>query len=161
MPRAEIELLAPARDADIGIEAINHGADAVYIGGPAFGAREKAGNSIADIERLVRHAHRWHARIFVTHNTILRDDELETGRRLACDPYRAGVDALLEGRPELKPSARGRTRPRADDDGHVGRAAIHHAHEPAHSATRAEAALREGAAGLAGSLFEARPTARA
>jgi putative protease len=57
-PRAELELLAPARDADIGIEAINHGADAVYIGGPAFGARDKAGNSLAEIERLVRHAHR-------------------------------------------------------------------------------------------------------
>ena len=95
MPRPEIELLAPARDADIGIEAINHGADAVYIGGPAFGAREKAGNTIADIERLVRHAHRYHARIFVTHNTILRDDELEAGRRLAWDLYHAGVDALI------------------------------------------------------------------
>jgi hypothetical protein len=54
MPRPELELLAPARDADIGIEAINHGADAVYIGGPSFGARDKAGNEIADIERLVQ-----------------------------------------------------------------------------------------------------------
>jgi 23S rRNA 5-hydroxycytidine C2501 synthase len=95
MPRPELELLAPARDADIGIEAINHGADAVYIGGPAFGAREKAGNSIRDIARLVQHAHRFHARIFVTHNTILRDDELEGARRLAWDLYDAGVDALI------------------------------------------------------------------
>ena len=90
-----IELLAPARDADIGIEAVNHGADAVYIGGPAFGARDKAPNSIADIERLVRHAHRYHARIYVTLNTILRDDELETARRQAWDLYDAGVDALI------------------------------------------------------------------
>ncbi len=95
MPRAEMELLAPARDAEIGIEAINHGADAVYIGGPAFGAREKAGNPVAEIERLVKHAHRFHARIFVTHNTILRDDELEDGRRLAWQLYEAGVDALI------------------------------------------------------------------
>jgi len=95
MPRPELELLAPARDADIGIEAINHGADAVYIGGPSFGAREKAGNSVADIARLVQHAHRFHAHVFVTHNTILRDDELEDGRRLAWDLYHAGVDALI------------------------------------------------------------------
>ncbi|MEN9630507.1 MAG: hypothetical protein RJA10_3735 [Pseudomonadota bacterium] len=95
MPRPDLELLAPARDADIGIEAINHGADAVYIGGPAFGAREKAGNSIADIARLVQHAHRYHARIFVTHNTILRDDELEGARRLAWDLHEVGVDALI------------------------------------------------------------------
>jgi 23S rRNA 5-hydroxycytidine C2501 synthase len=90
-----IELLAPARDADIGIEAVNHGADAVYIGGPAFGARDKAPNSIADLERLVKHAHRFHARIYVTLNTILRDDELETARRQAWDLHRIGVDALI------------------------------------------------------------------
>ncbi|MCU0926700.1 MAG: U32 family peptidase, partial [Hydrogenophaga sp.] len=95
MPRAELELLAPARDADIGIEAINHGADAVYIGGPAFGAREKAGNDLACLERLVKHAHRHHARIFVTHNTILRDDELPAARQLAWDLWNIGVDALI------------------------------------------------------------------
>ncbi len=95
MPRADLELLAPARDADIGIEAVNHGADAVYIGGPAFGAREKAGNELADIERLVRHAHRYGARIFVTHNTILRDDELPAARQLAWDLWNIGVDALI------------------------------------------------------------------
>ncbi|HPP99100.1 MAG TPA: hypothetical protein PK853_13710, partial [Ottowia sp.] len=55
----QIELLAPARDADIGIEAVHHGADAVYIGGPGFGARAGAGNAVADIERLARHAHRF------------------------------------------------------------------------------------------------------
>ena len=90
-----IELLAPARDADIGIEAINHGADAVYIGGPAFGARDKAPNELADIERLVRYAHRYHARIYITLNTILRDDELEVARRQAWDLYNVGVDALI------------------------------------------------------------------
>ncbi|HNO43736.1 MAG TPA: peptidase U32 family protein, partial [Ottowia sp.] len=91
----QIELLAPARDADIGIEAIQHGADAVYIGGPAFGARAGAGNPVADIERLARHAHRFDARIFVTLNTILRDDELEPARRLAWQLYDAGADALI------------------------------------------------------------------
>jgi 23S rRNA 5-hydroxycytidine C2501 synthase len=91
----QLELLAPARDADIGIEAINHGADAVYIGGPAFGARASAGNSVQDIERLARHAHRFGARIFVTHNTILRDDELDDARRMAWDVYHAGADVLI------------------------------------------------------------------
>ena len=95
MPRPELELLAPARDADIGIAAIDHGADAVYIGGPAFGARASAGNSVADIERLCRHAHRYGARIFVTLNTILRDDELEDARRMAWDVHAAGADALI------------------------------------------------------------------
>jgi putative protease len=95
MPRAELELLAPARDADIGIEAVNHGADAVYIGGPGFGARDKASNTLADIERLARHAHRYHARIFVTLNTILRDDELEPARALAGQLHAAGADALI------------------------------------------------------------------
>ncbi|MFT3953515.1 MAG: U32 family peptidase [Piscinibacter sp.] len=95
MPRPDLELLAPARDADIGIEAVNHGADAVYIGGPAFGARDKAGNSMADLERLATHAHRYGARIFLTLNTILRDDELEGARRLAWDAWNAGIDALI------------------------------------------------------------------
>jgi collagenase-like PrtC family protease len=91
----QLELLAPARDADIGIEAINHGADAVYIGGPGFGARVSASNPVQEIERLARHAHRFGARIFVTHNTILRDDELEPARRMAWDVYHAGADVLI------------------------------------------------------------------
>jgi 23S rRNA 5-hydroxycytidine C2501 synthase len=91
----QLELLAPARDADIGIEAVNHGADAVYIGGPSFGARTSADNSVQDIARLVRHAHRFNSRIFVTMNTILRDDELEPARKLAWQLYDAGVDALI------------------------------------------------------------------
>ncbi len=95
LPDFQLELLAPARDADIGIEAINHGADAVYIGGPSFGARSSADNSVQDIGRLVRHAHRFNGRIFVTLNTILRDDELEGARTLAWQLYDAGVDALI------------------------------------------------------------------
>ena len=91
----QLELLSPARTADIGIEAIQHGADAVYIGGPSFGARSTADNSVQDIARLVQHAHRFHSRIFVTLNTILRDDELESARKLAWQLYDAGVDALI------------------------------------------------------------------
>ena len=91
----QIELLSPARDADIGIEAVNHGADAVYIGGPAFGARAGAGNDIRDLERLIAHAHRFNTRIFITLNTILRDDELEAARRMAWQVYEAGADALI------------------------------------------------------------------
>ena len=91
----QLELLAPARNLDIGIEAINHGADAVYIGGPSFGARSTADNSVQDIAQLVQHAHRFHSRIFVTLNTILRDDELEGARKLAWQLYDAGADALI------------------------------------------------------------------
>ncbi|MFN3544950.1 MAG: peptidase U32 family protein [Thiobacillus sp.] len=91
----QLELLAPARDADIGIEAVNHGADAVYIGGPSFGARAAAANDIADIARLVAHAHRFNARVFVTLNTILADDELEPARQQIHRLYDAGVDALI------------------------------------------------------------------
>lgn len=94
-PSQALELLAPAKTAAIGRDAIQHGADAVYIGGPAFGARDKAGNSISDIAELVAYAHRFHARIYVTLNTILHDAELESARKLACDCYDAGVDALI------------------------------------------------------------------
>lgn len=93
--RNVLELLAPAKTADIGIAAIDHGADAVYVGGPSFGARSAAENSVQDIARLVAHAHRYHARIFVALNTILRDEELEQARTLAWQFYDAGVDALI------------------------------------------------------------------
>ena len=73
----QLELLAPARDYQIGIAAIDCGADAVYIAGPQFGARQAAGNEIDDIRRLCEYAHRFGVRIFVTLNTILYDDELE------------------------------------------------------------------------------------
>jgi collagenase-like PrtC family protease len=90
-----LELLAPARDVEIGLEAVNHGADAVYIGGPSFGARASADNSLGDIARLVRHAHRFNSRIFVTMNTILRDEEFEPARKLIWQLHDAGVDALI------------------------------------------------------------------
>jgi len=95
LPRRRLELLAPARTAEIGREAIAHGADAVYIGGPAHGARAAASNSLADIARLVEYAHRFHARIYVAVNTILRDDELQDARQLAYQCWDAGVDALI------------------------------------------------------------------
>jgi len=94
-PRQTLELLAPAKNADFGIEAIKHGADAVYIGGPAFGARYGAGNDIDDIRRLCDFAHRFRARVFVALNTILHDSELEDSRQLAWQLYEAGVDALI------------------------------------------------------------------
>lgn len=91
----QLELLSPAKTTDIGREAILHGADAVYIGGPGFGARHNAGNSVSEIAQLVEFAHRYHARIFVTLNTILHDDELEPARQLIHQFYDAGVDALI------------------------------------------------------------------
>jgi putative protease len=91
----QIELLAPARDADIGIAAIHHGADAVYIGAPAFGARASASNTLQDIERLCKEAHRFNSKIFITLNTILRDDELEAAQKMAWDVYHAGADVLI------------------------------------------------------------------
>ena len=91
----QLELLAPARDADIGIAAIHHGADAVYIGAPAFGARASASNTLHDIERLCQEAHRFNSKIFITLNTILRDDELEAAQKMAWDVYRAGADVLI------------------------------------------------------------------
>ncbi|GAB1055567.1 MAG: U32 family peptidase [Shewanella algae] len=91
----KLELMAPAKNADFGIEAIRHGADAVYIGGPAFGARHTAGNSVEDIVRLCEFAHRYHAQVFVTFNTILLDDELEEARRLIWAVYEAGADAII------------------------------------------------------------------
>ena len=90
-----IELLAPARNLECGMEAINHGADAVYIGAPRFGARAAAGNSLEDIAALVRYAHLYNARIYVTVNTILKDDELQDTEAMIWDLYRAGVDALI------------------------------------------------------------------
>ncbi|MBP5709100.1 MAG: U32 family peptidase, partial [Bacteroidales bacterium] len=90
-----IELLSPAKDVECGIEAINVGADAVYIGGPQFGARENAGNSIADIERLVSYAHLYSSKIYVTLNTILFENELEKARKMAWDLYNVGVDAFI------------------------------------------------------------------
>lgn len=91
----KIELLSPAKNLEVGIAAINHGADAVYIGGPSFGAREKVGNSIEDIETLCRHSALFDAKVYVTMNTLLFDNELEDARKLAYDCWNAGVDALI------------------------------------------------------------------
>lgn len=93
--KRRIELLSPARTADCGIEAVRHGADAVYIGGPAFGARAAAGNSIEDIARLCDFAHTFDARVYVTLNTILTDSELLQAEQLIGKLYRAGCDALI------------------------------------------------------------------
>ena len=95
MRNPKIELLSPAKNIDVGMAAINHGADAVYIGPSQFGARVAAGNSVEDIAKLVEYAHRYYARVYVTLNTILRDDELEQARRLVNDLYNIGVDALI------------------------------------------------------------------
>lgn len=91
----KIELLAPAKNLECGLEAINNGADAVYIGADRFGARAAAGNSIKDIEELCNYAHQYNARIFVTINTILTDKELEEAQSLICQLYDVGVDALI------------------------------------------------------------------
>lgn len=90
-----IELLSPARDAQTGIEAILHGADAVYIGGPAYGARAAVGNSIDDIKRLCTTAHIYGAKVYVTMNTILMDSELPLAEQMAHSLWEAGVDALI------------------------------------------------------------------
>ena len=95
LPLHHLELLSPARDAVIAKEAILHGADAVYIGGPSFGARHNASNSLSDIAGLVEFAQLFHAKVFVTINTILHDDELEPARQLLWQLYEIGVDAVI------------------------------------------------------------------
>ena len=91
----KIELLAPAKNLECGIAAIDHGADAVYIGAPRFGARAAAGNSLDDIAELVKYAHLYNVRIYVTLNTILKDEELKDTEKMIWDLYRIGVDALI------------------------------------------------------------------
>ena len=91
----KIELLAPAKNLECGIEAVNHGADAVYIGAPKFGARAAAVNSLEDIAALMEHAHLYNARIYVTVNTILKEEELKETERMIWELYRIGVDALI------------------------------------------------------------------
>ena len=90
-----IELLSPAKNLECGLAAVDHGADAVYIGAPRFGARAAAGNSPEDIARLVEYAHVYGVRIYITVNTILKDEELAETERLVHDLYRIGVDALI------------------------------------------------------------------
>jgi collagenase-like PrtC family protease len=92
---SNIELLAPARDLECGLAAINCGADAVYIGAPKFGARASAGNTLADIEALARYAHKYWAKVYITLNTLLYDDEVSEAARLAHQVYQAGADGLI------------------------------------------------------------------
>ncbi len=99
MPRSDqakqLELLAPARNADIAIEAIRHGADAVYIGPPSHGARHVASNSFDDLQRATDFAHRFDTRIYATVNTIVYDSELAEVERMIHQLYRCGIDALI------------------------------------------------------------------
>lgn len=90
-----IELLAPAKNPECAFAAVDHGADAVYIGAGRFGARASAGNSLADIASVVQYAHRFGVKVYVTVNTLLRDDELSEAERLIWELYRIGVDALI------------------------------------------------------------------
>lgn len=99
--RRTIELLAPAKNLLYGKEAINHGADAVYIGAPAFGARASAGNSISDIETLASYAHLYAAKVHVALNTSLFDDELEEANKLLWQLYEVGADAVIIQDPGL------------------------------------------------------------
>ena len=91
----KIELLAPAKNLETGIAAINHGADAVYIGAAQFGARQAAGNSVEDIARLVEYAHLFGVKVYVTLNTIIYDDEVASVEQLMAELYKIGVDALI------------------------------------------------------------------
>jgi len=91
----EVELLAPARDLETGMAAINCGADAIYLGAARFGAREAAGNPIDVIEQLAQYAHRYWARVYVTVNTLLQDEEVEPAVRLVHRLYEAGADAII------------------------------------------------------------------
>ena len=95
MSQTKIELLAPARDYAVGKAAIQAGADAVYIGGPAFGARAAAGNSTEDISRLCEYAHLFDCKVLVTLNTLLTKDELKQATELAWELYHIGIDALI------------------------------------------------------------------
>ncbi len=88
-------MLSPARDLECGLAAINHGADAVYIGAPKFGSRAAAGNPLKDVADLISYAHRYWARVYITLNTILYDSELEEARAMICQLYDAGADALI------------------------------------------------------------------
>lgn len=91
----KLELLAPAANAEVAIEAIMHGADAIYMGGPGHGARKNAANSIEDIRRVARVAHVYRARLYVTVNTVVYDHELEEVRRMVWELWHAGVDAII------------------------------------------------------------------
>ncbi len=93
--KKKVEILAPAKNLEQGMAAINAGADAVYIGAPQFGARSNANNSMEDVAEMVQYAHLFKAQVFVVMNTILYDNELEDCRKMVCELYKIGVDALI------------------------------------------------------------------
>ena len=119
----KLELLAPAKNLECGIAAIDCGADAVYIGAARFGARAAAGNSVDDIGRLCQYAHRFDAKVYVTLNTIIYDSEMDDTLALAEQLREAGVDALL-----------------LQDMGLVGRVAL-----PIHASTQCDTRTAEKA----------------
>ena len=90
-----MELLSPAKNIECGIEAINHGADAVYIGAPKFSARAAAANTIEEIESLIKYAHRYYAKVYIALNTILDDRELAEAEKIIQNLYETGADALI------------------------------------------------------------------
>ena len=94
-PFAPLELLSPARDLETARAAVLHGADAVYIGGPAFGARQAAGNSFEDLARVADVAHRYRARVYMTLNTLIYDNEFDQAVEAAWKAKESGIDALI------------------------------------------------------------------
>ena len=90
-----IELLAPAKDKKCAFAAINYGADAIYIGAYSFGARKNASNTLDDLKEIIDYAHKFRVKVFVTLNTLLFDDELDTAKKLVQDLYNIGADALI------------------------------------------------------------------
>ena len=93
--KAPLEILAPAKDKQTAISAIEYGADAIYIGAPNFGARKNASNSLKDIKEVVNYAHKFFAKVYVTLNTILTDEELKPAQELIFELYNIGVDAII------------------------------------------------------------------
>ena len=100
-----VELLAPARNVECAMAAVDHGADAVYIGASRFGARASAGNSVEDIARVVEYAHTFRVKVYVTVNTILKDEELPETEKLVWALYRAGVHGFAGTRLAAHPFA--------------------------------------------------------
>ena len=95
LPLRKLELLAPAKNIECGMAAVDHGADAIYIGAPRYGARSAVGNSIDDIRKLCQYAHRFEVKVYVTVNTIIYDDELDDTQSMIRELHEAGVDAIL------------------------------------------------------------------
>ncbi len=89
------ELLAPAKNLEVALAAVNHGADAVYMGAAKFGAREAAGNSLQDVEKAVKYAHKFRTKVYLTLNTILKENELDEARKIAVAAHEMGCDALI------------------------------------------------------------------